>query len=394
MLRKILKIGSIILLVLVIAMGVLMYLSSTPLTKEEASDHLNKVFSKLAKEDNAYSGVQFKLHSKEHGYSYEFAKGKMTRGDALERDTPFHIASVGKLFTATMIYQLAEEGKFSLTDKVSQHLDLQILRSLFLYEGVDYADQVTIDQLLSHTSGVADYFGGPVKSGKTMETLLLENPEKLWQPLELINFSSENQVPIGKPGEVYAYSDSGYILLGLLIEKVTNESFEDNLKNRIFEPLNMQDTYMALRQEPLSGVAKPIADLWLNGSELGMTQALSVDWAGGGLISTLDDLMLFSEALFEGKLISKEALELMFDSTNKFEGGIYNGAGGMSVHFDKFMPLLKLPVLKGHIGVLSTYLFYDERSQTHLVMNLGSTDKMVDGVKALIEVMNTLERIE
>lgn len=394
MFRKILKILSAVLLIFVLGLGALMYFSSTPLTMEEANAHLTKVFSKLAKEDEAYSGVQFKLHSEGKDYRFEFAEGQMDRGEGLELDTPFHIASVGKLFTATMIYQLEEEGKISLKDGISQYLDPQMIKPLFRYEGVDYADQVTLDQLLSHTSGVADYFGGPVKSGKTMETLLLENPEKLWQPKELIDFSAKNQVPIGKPGEVYAYSDTGYILLGLLIEAVTKDSFEDNLKTRIFEPLNMQDTYMALRQEPLSGEAKPIADLWLKGSELGKTQALSVDWAGGGLISTLDDLMAFNKALFGGQLISKEALELVFASTHQFEGGIYNGAGGMSLHFDKFMPLLKLPVLKGHIGVLSTYLFYDESTQTHMVMNLGSTDKMVDGVKALIEVMNTLKRME
>jgi D-alanyl-D-alanine carboxypeptidase len=318
----------------------------------------------------------------------------MKRNETLEINTPFHIASVGKLFTATIIYQLVEEGRIALTDPISLYLKAEILEDLFVIEGIDYSERVTIEQLLKHTSGVADYFGGPVIQGKTMETIMRSVPDKIWTPIELVDFSAKNQTPLGIPDEVYGYSDTGYILLGLLIEEVTKTTFEINLQDRFFIPLKMNQTYMAMRQGPLSNDRMPIADIWLEGYEIGDSNVLSVDWAGGGLISTLEDLLTFQKALQQGDIIEEKSLRSLFSDENQFEQGIYTGTGGMTLHFNKFSPFLKLPAIEGHIGILSTYLFYEKESDTYIVMNYGSTDKMVDGVMALIEILNTVNRIQ
>ena len=183
---------------------------------------------------------------------------------------------------------------------------------------------------------MADYFGGPVVSGDSMSALLKAEPNKLWTPDELLDFSRNHQVAVNVPGNGYHYSDTGYVLLGKAVEAISGNSFESDLDSRIFEPLAMRDTYMALRQLPLNSEKPPIADLWLNGSELGSTNSLSVDWAGGGLISTLEDLTRFSQALHDGKLISDKAYQAMFSDTHVFEQGIYTGTGGMTIHFEKF----------------------------------------------------------
>lgn len=396
MLKKIL-IGLGIGLVLIVGiLVVLMIQSNTPLTKAEAEAHLNSYFSKVAEKagkDN-FSGVQVSIFSKGKDIDWHYAGGSGARLDALTAQTPFHVASVGKLMTATLIYQYMDAGKLRLDQPISEVLPKAMLDGLFVYDGKDYQTEVTFEQLLAHTSGVPDYFGGPVVSGDSMSTLLKAEPNKLWTPDELLDFSRNHQVAVNAPGKGYHYSDTGYVLLGKAVETISGNSFESELASRIFEPLVMRDTYMALRQLPLNGEKPPIADLWLNGSELGSTNSLSVDWAGGGLISTLEDLTKFSQALHGGKLMSDKAYQAMFSDTHVFEQGIYTGTGGMTIHFEKFFPLLKLPTVNGHIGVLATHVFYDTATDTHIVMNFGSTDKMVDSFMALIEIMRTIGRVQ
>lgn len=392
---RIIGIGILVIFVIIVVIFLVMsYVSSTPMSKQDAEIHLEQYFQKKVKKEKSFSGIQVQVVSEKNGVNFSFADGSMKRNESLEINTPFHIASVGKLFTATIIYQLVEEGRIVLTDPISLYLKPEILEDLFVIEGIDYSERVTIEQLLKHTSGVADYFGGPVIQGKTMETIMRSEPDKIWTPIELVDFSAQNQTPLGIPGEVYGYSDTGYILLGLLIEDVTKTTFEQNLQDRFFIPLKMNHTYMAMRQRSLSNDSMPIADIWLDGYEVGNSNVLSVDWAGGGLISTLEDLLLFQKALQQGNLIGEKSLRSLFSDENQFEQGIYTGTGGMTLHFNKFSPFLQLPVIEGHIGILSTYLFYEKESDTYIVMNYGSTDKMVDGVMALIEILNTVNRIQ
>lgn len=210
----------------------------------------------------------------------------------------------------------------------------------------------------------------------------------------MLDFSIEHQEAVNAPGVSYLYSDTGFVLLGLLIKEKENKSFESVLEERFFKPLMMNSSYMSMRSTPLSGEVKPIADLWLNGEEFGDKKALSVDWAGGGVISTLEDLMKFSVALHSGALISEDSQNRMFSDANQFEQGIYTGDGGMTVRFKKFFPLLDLPLVRGHIGVLSTHVFYDPTTDTHIVLNFGSTSKMVPSFKALIDILSVIKRVQ
>lgn len=400
--RKILIGIAVVVVALVAVLGFLMYQSSTPLDKTSAQQHLEGYFDKLATKagKNGYSGVQALVVSSGKAFEFQYAGGMGARVKQLSPETPFHIASVGKLMTATMIYQLADAGALDLDKPIgplllaSNSLTKEALTKLFTFEGVDYSDRVTAAQLLAHTSGVADYFDGPVTSGEPLLKLMLQSPERMWTPAELVAISSERQIPVNAPGQGYHYSDTGYVLLGLLVEALTDKSFEDNLVERIFEPTQMTHTYMALRQKPLSGYQPAIGDVWLKGSEIGGTNALSVDWAGGGLISMLSDLKSFSQALHGGKLISQESYTQMFSDQQEFQNGIHTGAGGMTVHFEKFFPLLKLQTVNGHIGVLSTHVFYDAVTDSHIVLNFGSTDQMVTSFTTLIEIINTLNRIQ
>lgn len=392
--NKLIKIIGIIIFMLILSGSVLVFLSQLPMTHTQAVSYLDKTLSKKANAKGDFSGIQAYVLSPSHDLDWKFAQGTSLRAHQLSVDTPFHVASVGKLFTATVIYQLIDEGKINLDTPVAMYLDTAILDDLFEYEGIDYRSDVTIKHLLSHTSGVADYFGGDVLTGDPMMSQILKDQDRLWSPMALVSFTQQNQEAISKPGQSYLYSDTGYVLLGLIIEDIEGKSYDRILEERIFEPLNMDQTYMPTRSRPLSGEIRPVADLWVEGAELGDKNVLSVDWAGGGVISTLDDLMKFSVALHEKQLISENSLVDLYTELNRFEQGIFTGTGGMTVHFKDFFPLLNLPDVTGHIGVTATHLFYDVTTGTHVILNFGSTSQMENSFKALIEILSVVNRIK
>ncbi len=309
-------------------------------------------------------------------------------------DQPFHIASIGKLFTSVLIFQLIEGGKLSLDDSVQKILGSEILKNLFTYEGVDYSEKVTISHLLSHTSGVDDYFESVDKKNKSVIDEITNNPDKFWTPVDLINFTRTNQKAVSKPGAKFHYSDTGYILLGLVIEKITSKKLEVILQEKIFTPLGMKKTYMHLRSEPSDKSKLPISTLMLGDKDVTGFRSISADWAGGGLISTTEDLLLFHKALISGNLLKKTNYRDLVGK-NKFMDGIYYGQGLMTVRFgdmSSFMP--KTPDLYGHSGLLSTLLFYSSEYDSYIIANLGSTIDVGDAFEKMFWIMQDLKQIK
>lgn len=336
------------------------------------------------------SGLQVLVRCDRLGIDYQFNSGPASQ--------PFHTASIGKLFTAVMIGRLADAGRLALTDPISRYLPASELKELFVVKGADYAAAVTIEQLLGHTSGIADYFDGPVRSGPLFSRLILTEPDELWTPEKLLDFTRLNQAAVGRPGQRFVYSDTGYILLGLLVVAVTGRSLSQNFQEHFFTPLNMADTYLLYDQEPGQITRKtsgrpPLERIWFNGREISTFRSLSCDWAGGGIVSTTTDLLTFSQALWSGQLLSPATLENLAASRRSFRPGLRYGLGIMTVYFEEFSFLLRgRPRLQGHIGVLATHLFYDPVHDAHIVMNFGDNRQMVQSFKVLIAIVNALHR--
>lgn len=367
--------------------------NSKPITKEEGLDFVKNAFQKDLKNAKGLSAAQLLIHSDKKGIheTYGFAK----TGTPPDGNTPYHLASIGKTFTSTLIGMLADQGKLSYTDPIANYLSQETLQGLFVFEGVDYKDQVTVEQLLRHTSGVADYFDDPVSSGQTMSELILNDKDHMWTPKELLDFSRDKQKTFSAPGKTTHYSDTGYILLGLIIEKVTGKPFHQNLSDEIFTPLQMDDSYLTFYSEPKNQPKKPISEIWFKGTEVSTYNSLSIDWSGGGIISTPEDLLKFYKGLREGQLVSPERLEAMETITGKFRAGIHLGAGMMQLRFEEFFFLLKgMPRMNGHIGVLSTHMMYDPTNDTYIIANFGSTEFMEKSFQLLIKLNSVLTRIK
>jgi len=169
------------------------------------------------------------------------------------REVPFHAASIGKVPTAVLVMQLVDGGTLTLDSRVTDLLPAGTLAGLYVVDGVDRAGEVTVGQLLAHTSGVADYFEGRTTTGPRLLDLVITEPDRFWEPADLLEFTRTRQRAVAPPGAKFAYSDTGYILLGLLLEHVTGRAFHDLLHERLFRPLGMADSYLMFRSEPDGG---------------------------------------------------------------------------------------------------------------------------------------------
>ncbi len=359
---------------------------SKSISSEEAIKSFDKFLNKLTVKDT--SRDQILIYSDKLGLDYNFSK------EANIYDRPFHISSVGKVFTAVLAGILSDRGVFSIFDTVKRYFNDSELDGLFVFNGEDNSYKVTIENLLSHTSGIADYFEGPVTSGQPFISTMLSKPNSHFTPESLVNFTRNNQQAVGTPGERFYYSNTGYVLLGQLIEKVTSKSLGQNLHDEIFIPLGMDDSYLLHYTKPKNEPGKTIEKVWFRNIEISKYQSLSYDWGSGGIVSTTGDLLKFQKALVNGSLLSSSSIRSMEMFEHKFRSALHYGLGFLEVHFDELFKTLKgYPKVKGYVGDFSTFMLYDTDNDVHFIMNFGSDKRMGKGFSALIEFEKIIKKI-
>ncbi|MCB1142312.1 MAG: beta-lactamase family protein [Leptospiraceae bacterium] len=359
----------------------------------EGESDIHKRFEKTFKNSKSSKSAVLLIHSDALNLHIKDSAGYIQNGKEKMRtslDQPYHIASIGKLFTTTLIYQLVEENRIKLSDSISDYLEERVLKGLYFFEGKDYTKNVTIENLLAHTSGAEDYFEG---GNESILHQIITSPDKFWTPEDILEFSRTNLKPIAPPGKKFHYSDTGFILLGLLIEKITEKSFEQNLRERIFSPLGMKHTYMHLRDTIPQG-SLSISPMILNSKDITNFVSVSADWAGGGIISTTEDLLLFYRGINEKKLLKNHRIEDWLGN-ELFHDGIYYGKGIMTVKYGDMMFLMpETPDLYGHSGLLSTLLFYSPEYDTYIVSNFGSTEDISLSFEMMFHIMRVLKDIK
>ncbi|WP_432592298.1 serine hydrolase domain-containing protein [Stenotrophomonas maltophilia] len=217
---------------------------------------------------------------------YSSAYGLRDRERALpaRTDTPFEIGSITKQFTAAAIVQLQEAGKLQLDDPLARYLP-----------HAPHASEVTLRQLLTHTSGLHDYFDGPDAEVDALVT----------QPIDFDHLIARiaDQPLDFAPGTRWSYSNTGYALLGKVIETVSGERYRDYLQQHLLAPLGMTHTFTLADTDRLAGMAVGYRH------EQGTLQRAPYfhpDWSGaaGFLVSTLDDLARWDAGLGSGKVVS------------------------------------------------------------------------------------------
>lgn len=209
--------------------------------------------------------------------------------------------STVKTFTATSILLLVEDGKLSLDDKAKDYLPAPLVKKL------KNADQATIRQLLNHTSGIYNY----IQDAK-FQTASLNDLTRVWQPEDLLSYAYGRDAYFAA-GTGCHYSNTNYILLGMVIEKVSDLHFSLFFKQRIFDPFGLALTSFNISDPMPKGLARGYIDIYSNGEITETTHFSGWDYftADGGLISNPQDLAKFIKLLHQGKIVSIESLKEM-----------------------------------------------------------------------------------
>lgn len=221
---------------------------------------------------------------------------------ALDAADPFRAASVSKAVTSAAAVRLASEGVWSLDSPVAPFLPPPVADLLGRLRGLRSPDELTIRRLLDHTSGVPDYF-----FDERFQARVRAEPNRTWRPPELAEAALDDAEIVFQPGAGFAYGDSGYVLVGLAIERVLDLPLGDACRSRIFAPLGMDSTYLEWHEPPRGRAVSHHYD----GDVDLLPMNTSYDWAGGGLVTTVGDLVKFLHGLFGGALFDAEWLAEM-----------------------------------------------------------------------------------
>src|SRR5437867_2981639 len=269
----------------------ILFFQATALAQDKASkiDQLISLYNKYGQ----FNGSALVADNGRVIYKKGFGLANMEWNIPNAPDTKFRLGSITKQFTATLILQLVEQGKIRLDGKITDYL--QDYRQ-------DTGAKVTIHNLLSHTSGIPSYTSLP----------------GFFQNVSLNPFAVDDFIKEYASGDLefesgtkFVYSNSGYFLLGAIIEKVTGKPYEQVLRENIFDPLGMKNTgydhFGTIIGKRATGYTKTPS-----GYETAPYLDMSIPYAAGSLYSTVEDLYLWDQALYGEKILSAKSKELMF----------------------------------------------------------------------------------
>ncbi|HEX6730857.1 MAG TPA: serine hydrolase domain-containing protein [Pyrinomonadaceae bacterium] len=240
-----------------------------------------------------------------NGESFGLAVGISDREtkNPMKPDSRMLAGSVGKTFAAATALQLIKEGRISLDDKIEKYLGREPW-----FSRLPNAKDITVRQLMNHTSGLVRY---EFKDQFTKD--LTANPEKTWKPAELVSYLLDEKPPF-EAGKGWDYSDTNYIVLGMIIEKVTGRKFYDEANRRLLKPLKLTST-IPQDGPKLKGVVQGYAgannpfggkDAMIQDGKFAINPQF--EWTGGGYASTAEDLARWAWMIYQGKAFSPDLL--------------------------------------------------------------------------------------
>jgi len=270
-------------------------------------------------------------------YKKAFGMANLELNTPMQVDNVFWVASIGKQFTAVAILQLMEQGKLNLQDEITK----------FIPDYPTQGNKITIEHLLTHTSGIHNFSG-------------MKDPEKKLAldctPTEVIDFF-KNLPMLFAPGTKWEYSNSGYFLLGYIIEKITGNPYSEYLEENFFKPLGMTNSLYANDTRIIKNRVGAYSQ-GENGFENSKSRNITHVYSAGAIQSTVEDFFKWHQAVHTYKLVKKENLDKAFtryklkdgtetdygygwrlgnvyDSPSIWHGGLITGFGTMEIYLPK-----------------------------------------------------------
>ena len=262
-------------------------------------------------------GAALHVDSPSAGLSWEGAAGvaEPATGEAMTAAMPVLVASNTKTFISASILRLREMGRLDLDDPIESRLPAEYIE---LLRGDGYDPQaITIRHLLTHTSGLFDFADADIYTEE-----ILADPSHRWTRTEQLESAMEWGDPYGAPGEIYRYCDTGYILLGEILERVTGRSMPDAVRALVgYERLGIRSTWFEGLEPRPDGVPEPAHQFWA-GVDVTTIDPSQDLYGGGGLASTVGDLARFFRALSTGGVFADPGtFETMLTTVEVREAG-------------------------------------------------------------------------
>ncbi|MBM7839769.1 CubicO group peptidase (beta-lactamase class C family) [Alkalihalobacillus xiaoxiensis] len=341
---------------------------------------LQKTVQQMANKKNNFGAI----------LSVEQGDGKLSWTGAagnLQADDPYFIASVTKLYVTTIVLLLRAEGKLQLKDQIRSYLSEDLIAGIHILDGIDYSKELTIQHLISNTSGIPDYFAYKQVSGISVADQLFKGEDQSW-PLEKVLTLVKEMKPKFKPGQKgkVNYSDTNYQLLGRIIENITGMSIANVFKRYIFDELGFTKTYV---YEDVND-QKPVS-LHYKSSTIRLPLYFSSVGAEGGIVSTAQETMQFLRAFAKGHFFPKEQIEelkqwqLIF-----FPGSFYYGIGLEKLWLPRiYSPFKPINEIIGFWGQTGAFAFYNTERDLYFsgTVNQSSGFGHSAAVRAMIQII-------
>lgn len=271
-------------------LAILIYSPCNIAYAQSLESRIDSLILTVFSDKNGPGGVFMVAQNGKAIYQKAFGKANLELGVDLTHQNVFQLGSMTKQFTAVAVLMLEEQGKLNVTDPVSKYVP-------------DYpsGDKITIHHLLTHTSGIRDF---------TRMKSLQGIAQKEMSPKMMVDFF-KNEPPDFAPGEKFDYNNSGYVLLGYIIELVSGERYEDFIKKHIFEKVGMDQSYYASDRQVISRRAYGYQK-----KELGYVNKtminFSVPFSSGSLMSTPGDMLKWQNALNQQVLLGAQETKKAF----------------------------------------------------------------------------------
>lgn len=270
------------------------------------------IIDSLYQQSGISTGIIVSIEKPSDDFNFQYAAGYSDMVGTIPITTQHMvcIASNTKTYVAALILILKEENKLSLDDKLLDYFEASFVDSLCVFGNQSYGDEITIRMLLNHTSGIPDF--------ESIDYInsFLESPYKFRPPLQSIRYAISNEPATNIPGKEFHYSNTNYILLGLIAEMLEGESLHDLLRTHIYIPSGISNAYMNGYE---SGTGTLAHGYWQDSLDVSAYN-MSWEWACGGIVSNMEEMNMFLRALIEGKLFKNPStLSLLLD----FSSGTY-----------------------------------------------------------------------
>lgn len=293
------------------------------------------------------------------------------------------VGSTVKMFTAAAVLKLAEESKLDLDDKISSYLQGDVINK------IENADKSTIRQLLQHSSGIYNYIQNLKFQTESLNDFIRE-----WKPNNLLEYAY-NQKSYFQPGEDVRYSNTGYIMLGMLIEKIEGKPFYKVFEEKLFIPLGLTMTKFAAEEHVPYGTVRGYIDMYSNLQVVESTYFSGWDYytADGGLISNPYDMNVFFRALMNGQIINTGSLNKMLTWKTPKEPDpdffpISYGLGIFKIETDKGIVYMHSG---DAVGYYANMLYFPSDNTTIVYAvnsNYGKIDQFVSTKHAIEKIIN------